>query len=211
MALAAGEIIEVSIRGNWLAQAWFNVWQYEVGVTLPGENAAQVAQAWWNHVKSTYRALAPNLADVYFSSVICKSLDSPTGDYAEYAIPPAEQNGTRAVGAGGDALPSFLGAGVRLAVGTRVTRPGQKRFNFLYEGDVVQQTLVGPYITLINAHMAVMSVTMVLGAPIATATLNPVVVRKGIDGMAVADQPVTGFALNTFVTSQVSRKRGRGI
>lgn len=211
MAFNVGDIVEISISGDWQAQRWFNIWQYEVSVVAGSDTAADIGEAWWNHVKTTYRALAATIITQAFLNVSVKTLESLVGDYGNFPIPAGERVGTRASGGLGDYLPSFSGAGVRLAVATRLTRPGQKRFPFLMDLDSDANALGSAFNALLVTHMNVMDSTMVLGAPAALATLNPVVVSKFPNGLQEVWQPVTGYAVNPNITSQVSRKVGNGI
>jgi len=59
--------------------------------------------------------------------------------------------------------------------------------------------------------MLVMAAGMILGAPAALVQLDPIVTRKDATGAVTAHQPVTGFLIASQVTSQVSRKPGRGV
>lgn len=211
MAIGALSLIEVTLVQSFLAaNAVYNVFQYEVQGELGSPDATDWAEAWWNHVKATYRAIAPT-GSAPFRSVIVRELDNATGEYGEFAIPTAEQTGTRA-DPGGDWLPMFVAGAVRLTVATRVTRPGQKRFSYLKEGDLDGQFLGVAYTTAVNALMVVLTSTMLLGAPALGSEIEPHVVRKSpTTGLPIAHQPVTGFLINPEVTHQVSRRVGRGI
>lgn len=211
MAIGSGDLIEVSLRGTQLGSVVYNVFQYEVVVGLGSVTAAQYAEAWWNHVKTTMRGLFPTSYSGYFQSVLLRELNDPTGDYGEFAIPTAERAGTRSVGAADSPLPPFNAVGMRLTVSTRATRPGQKRFTCLAEADQDYDALQSGVISAANALGAVLTADMVLGAPAATATFRPIVVRKDNLGAVTAYQRVTGYLVNSRPTSQVSRKFGRGI
>lgn len=211
MGFAIGENIEVSIRGTWQAESWFNVWQYTVASTVGVATAAQWGEGWWNHVKTLYRTLAPVVITNLFQSVLVKSIDDPAGDYGEFAIPSGESVGLRGAGGLVDPMPTFNAAAVRLAVATRATRPGQKRFTFLYEADSVGQYIGAAYTTGLVNLMDLMTATMILGAPVATGTLQPVVVRKDGNGIVVAAQDITGYAISPFVATQGSRKVNKGM
>lgn len=210
MAIPGGSIIEVVMNMRYLNMEVLNVWQY--GLTVPGleEPAIGLAEGWWNHVKATYRALAQTGDGEVFRSVRVTNLSDPLGDYAEFDVPPAEQTGTRTVGTNPDRMPPYTSVGVRLTVGSRITRPGQKRFPFIAENDQSAGVLGVTLRNLIIAHMVVMTGTMVLGAPVALSSLLPLVVRKIPSGGVSAYQPVTGFLVNGNLTTQNSRKFGRG-
>lgn len=211
MAVNAGSDIQVSLLMRLNSSDIMNVWSYRV-TTMPAlVTGTQVCEAWWNHVKTTYRALSQTAAGDAFVSVKLRELSNPTGELGEFAIPPAERAGTRATQAQPDVLPSFNAVGVRLAVTARTTRPGQKRIPFLTESDVSGDSVGSGFIGLVNALMDVANAIVVLGAPAAAATLTPYVFRMDSTGTVTAAQATLGHVVNPYVSSQVSRKRGRGI
>jgi len=59
--------------------------------------------------------------------------------------------------------------------------------------------------------MDVLTDPMALGAPAVGVVLAPHVVGLNADGTVRAAQPITGYVINNSVTSQVSRKFGRGM
>lgn len=210
MGFAVGELLEIALDMRWQGQQVMNVWQYEVQNWPLSVTAVQAAEGWWNHVKATYRALQVSTEPDTFLSVKLRALNNPTGDYAEFDVPTAEKVGTRgSPGAGGN-MPPFSSAGVRLVVGTRVTRPGQKRVPFLREEDNSQGVLQAAFRTLVNTWAAVMVVPMVLGAPAALTDLYPVITRKNATGFVSAHQYITGYLINNNITTQNTRKFGRG-
>lgn len=211
MAIAADSNIEITMKMNYGNVQQFNVWQYRVATFTGVPSAVNVAEGWWNHVKATYRALVTSGYGPAFFSVLLREMDSTTGDYAEYAVPTAERAGTRTDTAANTYASTFTAVGVRLSVGTRVTRPGQKRFGFITESDLNSNQIETAYLNLITSHMNVMSEDMLLGSPAAGVVLRPYVMRKAADGTVAVGQPVTGYITNNYVTSQVSRKLGRGI
>lgn len=211
MAIGSGALIEVSLRGLSLGSEVFNVFQYEVIVGLGSVTAAGYAEAWWNHVKTSMRGLFPISYSGYFRSVLLKELNNAAGAYGEYAIPAGERGGTRTIVSADAPLPAFNAVGMRLTVGSRVTRPGQKRFTALVEEDVDYGNLTAGVLAAANTLGGVLTADMVLGSPAATATFRPIVVRKDVTGAVTAHQPVAGFIVNSMPTSQVSRKFGRGI
>src|SRR5215207_189886 len=126
MTIANGSLVEMVINMTSLSQQTLNVYQYQI-VGFPGTpSAVQVAEAYWNNIKGAYRAVVSVGLGNVFTSIRIRELNNPSGDYAEYDVPTAEKVGTRATPAG-DTLPPNLSVCVRLVVGTRATRPGQKR------------------------------------------------------------------------------------
>lgn len=210
MALAQFDLIEIVMNMRFQAQETLNIFQYSIQSIPVTVTAVQLAEGWWNHVKATYRALQLASQPDTFISVRVRELNDAVGDYAEFDIPTAEKLGTRANPAAAELMPSFNSAGVRLVVGSRTTRPGQKRFPFLTESDNVAGTLQAAYKALLVSHMAILSAPMVLGAPAALTDLYPIVTKKDALGTVSAYQFVTGYIINNNITSQNSRKVGRG-
>lgn len=210
MAIGAGTLLEITLVQSFLNSGEvLNVFQYEVGGSFGTSSAVDWAVSWWNHVKSTVRAICPSNASP-FRSVKIREMDDPAGAYGEFSIPTGEWVGTRTP-PGGDWLPQFVSAGFRMTVGTRATRPGQKRFAYLAEGDCDGTYIAPSYLTPFTAMAAVLVNDMTLGAPVAGGLLHPIVTRKDpASGAVTAWQRVTGAVVNPLITSQVSRKFGRG-
>jgi len=211
MAIGTLSKIAVTLTMDQAIGKAMNVWTYNVLEIIGTPTAGHYAEAWWNHVKTAYRALVPAGYGNSFQSVLVRELGNSTGEYGEYGIPAGEQVGTRTGGTDNDFMPSFAAAGVRLTVGTRVTRPGQKRFPFLQQGDVNVNSLGTTFNGLLVTLMDIMEANMTLGAPAAGVVLVPAVVSLNADGSIRTSQLVTGYKINPFVTSQNSRKAGRGM
>jgi len=211
MTVNAGADIQLSLKMSLDGSTLMNVWSYRV-VTMPALiTGTMVCEAWWNHVKTTYRALAQTANGPVFSSVLLRELGNPNGELGEYAIPSAEQAGTRASTAAPEILPTFCAVGARLTVTTRTTRPGQKRIPFLTEGDIAARQIGSAFIALVDGMLDVANSTILLGAPAATGTLAPYVFRLDNTGAVVASQATLGHVINPNVTTQVTRKFGRGM
>ena len=210
MTIAAGSLIEITLNQFFQAQQVLNVFQYEV-IIWPGTvSADNAAEGWWNFVKGSYRALAQGAYGSVFKTVRIRELNNPTGDFAEHDLPPADQAGTRAPPTQAEALPIFNAAGVRLVVGTRATRSGQKRFTYLAESDQNASTIQTSFTTPLATLMGILTNRMVLGVPALTVDLQPIVCRKDASGQVTAHQNVTGFLINTYITTQNPRTYGRG-
>ncbi len=127
-----------------------------------------------------------------------------TGTLADFVLTPTTGGGT-VVGA---PVNTFTAAGIRLNRTTKETRNGQKRFAGMTEENMGNQTWIAAYVTLLEDLAAV------LVADISTV--------GGIFESVIASQdpitpsnwfanPIASATVNSFVTSQVSRKRGHGI
>lgn len=210
MAFSQFDIIELQMVGLSGSGEIRNVWHYQISsIPSPTITASNVAEAWWNHMKATYRAsIAVALGD-FFQRIRCESMMSPTGDAGDFAVPAAEQPGTRSTPAG-DRAPTFLAAGLRLNVTSRLTRPGQKRIYGLYESDFTGEALGTTFQALALAIATVQLPLIVLGAPAATLAINPMVARVPATLPVVTFQPWTSAQVANFVTTQNTRKPGRG-
>lgn len=211
MAITPGMLIEMTLWMDLTGSRAANVWQYEVVSAVVPATAEEVAAAWWAAVKGVYRATAVVTGGRQFRSVAIRELNNPVGELAEYAIPAADGDGTRAAGTLGSYLPTANAMGVRLAVSSRLTRPGQKRLNFLTEGDVFNNDVGAGFISLAEDLMNVMTADISLPSPALATLLDPIVCRKDVTGAVTANQPVIGYVVNPVVTTQTSRRAGRGI
>lgn len=204
-------LLKVQIRGILLGQNVEVVqWYAPTGAAFITATAAGVAEAFWNDIKTDWRACHfDNASDKTTSVVVAEPGD--TGAFGEWAIDPSEQEGTRDSGVGFQAMPPYCVVAVRQTVATRATRPGQKRFWGLGEGDsvngILQPTLQG----LVDTLMAHFESAVILGAPVATGVMTPQVV--GLDpatGLPARQQDVIGHVTSVYVGTQVSRKYNRG-
>lgn len=208
MPIGIGIPLRIEIRGTIKGQACMVRQWYETdGAAFLTADPTGVGEAFWNHIKTAWRAM--HIGDgVDFTQSIFVAEDGPTGAYGEYAIPTGEQTGLRSGAGLGSSLPAYSAGGIRLTVGSRVTRPGQKRFWGLYELDADHGDLVSAgYATLLDGIGPMFSAPLTLGAPVALGVLNPIIVSMGgTPPVVVASQPVTGYLVHPYVTSQVSRK-----
>jgi hypothetical protein len=210
MAIGAGSLIEVSVGGTIFSQQWMNVHTFRVVGEIGNPTAGEWGEAIWNDLKATLRPLVSAAHGGAFVFARVREMDDATGEFGEYAIPPGERAGTGPIGAG-NVAPPMLAAGIRLAVSTRVTRPGQKRIPGADETEMNGATWEAIYMTKLNAHGAVLASHSTLGAPALGSEVAPVVVRKNpTTGLPTAHQDVTGFVVNPNITTQNSRKIGRG-
>lgn len=203
--------IAVSIRGVYLAQRVEVVqWYRPGGAAFVTATAAGVAEAYWNDIKTLWRAAhAVSALDKTFSVFVQEPGSS--GAYGEYAVPSGEQEGTRSNTGLTDLLPATNSVGVRLTVATRTTRPGQKRFWGVWIADNNTGVLGAALAGLVDALAVKFDSIITLGAPVATGVLQPIVVRIDRDtGLPTADQDVIGHVVNPYITTQNSRKVGHG-
>lgn len=212
MAIGLGIPLLVAIRGHYLGQmVQLGQWYETDGAAFLTATPDQVGEAYWNHVKVAFRALVAAAVQVSIESVFV-SEDGPLGAYGEFPVPALERQGTRVLGSLDALMGPNIAAGVRLTVGTRLTRPGQKRMWGLYEVDNDAGGYLGPIYTGLLATMAAFwSAPIILGAPVATGVLTPIVThRDPVTDLITDYQDVTGFIVKPEVTTQNSRKYGVG-
>lgn len=211
MAIGAGSLIEVAIGGAIFSQQWMNVYTYLVVGELGSPTASDWGEALWNDLKATLRPLVSAAHDGAFVYARVREMDDPAGEYGEYAVPVGERGGTLSW-SGGDVLPPMLAAAIRLTVGTRVTRPGQKRIPGADEAQMANAIWVPGYLAALNAHGFALTQPSTLGAPALGSEVQPVIVsRDRVTGLPQAHQAVTGYVVSSYVTTQNTRKVGRGI
>lgn len=210
MAIGAGSLLEIKLAGAVFGQQWMNVWTYRVVGELGSPSPANWGNAWWNALKAAYRPLIASVHGAAFLTVSVREMDDPDGEYGVFPVPVGENAGTATTGAGG-VVPPFVAAGIRYTVSTRLTRPGQKRIPGQDEAVMNGNTWETAYATVLNTFGAASSIALVLGSPALGSEIKPVVVKKDpVTGLPVAHQDITGYLVNSYVTSQVSRKMGRG-
>jgi hypothetical protein len=211
MAITEGSVLQISVTGQQNGQTIMNVWQFLVTGTFSGISAGAVANAFWQATKSTYRAIAPAGYLLAFQKVFVEDISESLGDYGEYAVPTSEQPGTRDTGSS-EGMPTFNAVGVKMVVATRVTRPGQKRFAYMTEQDSVSGAVSSTLVTAVDNLMNTMVGGLVLPSPALGMDLLAVVCKKDpATGDLITQQQVVSWLINPAVTSQVSRKSGRGI
>lgn len=211
MTLYDGHIIEVTVSGGANGQTVANAIAYFVDAGVVGATGGDVAEAWWLTVRSWWRSVCSDAYTDFFKQVLVKDLTDLTGLYGTYSIPLAEQGGTRVAPSYTDGLPRFIALGLRLNVPTRATRPGQKRLAGFHEADQSGGLFNATVLAAAQAWGDEAVETITLPAPALLGVLTPVVVRKQLDGSAGVYQNMTSASPNVLVTSQVSRKPGRGM
>jgi hypothetical protein len=204
--------IKITLRYVYLGQECENIqWYFGGGAVFVTATMPEILAAYWAHVQAAWHAIMyDDLAINSMNSILGEAVGGDL-DYAEYPIPEADRVGTKTVAEYGQPLPGTLAGAVRLTVGTRQTRPGQKRAPFIGEADINGNDLHPSYTDLLSDWGLTFSEQITLGAPAATAVLIPVITTFSGDPPALADwQDVTGQIVNLYASSQVSRKRGHG-
>lgn len=205
------EYLQITVRGVLLGQkVQVSQWYRAAGIAFSLSSAEAVGNAYWQNIKTAWRATHLNFGNDRTESILV-SEPGGFGEYGTYSIPLSEQIGTHAGVAGDNQMPSFVSAGVKLNVSTRVTRPGQKRFWGLMESFQTDGVLNSTYIALVDTLAGKFSGVIALGEPVLAGSLEPYIMKiNPLDGSMIVGQPVSGHTVSFFVTSQNSRKVGRG-
>lgn len=210
MAVEVDAIYEIAVEGHLYGQQTLNVWTYKALSSSFTVTAAELAEAYWNHIKSAARNIPTSDHAAAFEQVRVRQLSGTGGIMGTYIVPAGERGGTR-TSDGNPPLTPFAAAGVRLVVGTNSTRPGQKRFGGIGEGDNNGGQLAAGAVSAVQGLLTVAAGYILLGAPAALIELQCVVVRRNpADGAVLASQNVVGTLINPYVTTQNTRKVGRG-
>lgn len=203
----SASLIEVQVRyslfGKPNMNRQFHTWD---GAAVAAATPEQVGEAFWNDVKVRMRAIMPNATDqMFFTEVFVREV-SPSGVYGAYAVPVGERAGTRGAVSAANIMPSSNAGSVKQTVGSSTTKPGGKRHSPLLDTDVeANQVLGAAYLALLDDWAEAWCDVHVLGAPVATGVLEPVIVRFTGD-TPTAWQAVTGWSLKNLVSTQLTRK-----
>lgn len=211
MAITAVDL-KIVIRGVLNSQQVEVVqWYRPEGAAFLTADPAGVGEAYWNDIKTLWRSCHRAASNDVTTSILV-SEPGASGAYGEFAIPVGEQQGTRAAPTQSEYLPPYCAAAVRLTVATRATRPGQKRFWGLLEEDNSNGALGSAMAALVASLAPKFSSVLTLGAPVATGNLFPEIVHlEGSPEVVTARQDVAGFIVAPNVSTQNSRKIGRGV
>ena len=210
MPVSVGEILQARIMGTVLGQQFAVSQFYRVTQDFAGATAPGVGFDVWRIFKVQWRAVQGTTAGFTTSTVSIASVTDPTGIGGTYNIPAAEQQGTAP--RTGDAMPAFNAFGITLRGDSRIVRPGSRRIPFVLETD----STAGGLVASIDLELRVLAEKFVL--PLLSDNIiigeyaEPVLVGRTREGAWDFSrvQRITQSSINPWVTSQVSRKRGRG-
>lgn len=206
------DLLRISVRGTQLGQQSQVIQSYACGgAGLLTASCENVANAFWQYIKDDWRACHSTTAPDLTQSVLVEEIGGSLG-FGEYAIPISEQQGTRVVASEGSSLPPYAAVAARLTVATRVTRPGQKRFWGVTELDNNNGVLQAALLALTDALLSKWTLPIGLSTPADIVQLNAQVVHYDrVTGEPGARQMVAGYIINNNLSTQNSRKIGRGV
>lgn len=210
-----GNLIQITASTRFSGNEIRNVFHYEVTATAGDPALSEVLDAFETDV-------VPAMANVLVGGAYIYALhgENLTDETTIFDLDMGlDHPGTRA----GDAMPMFNALGIKLIRTTKSTRQGQKRFSPVSETDSTSGVFSSGLITaaeaLGDALIAALDVDDGSGN---TATLIPVIYGEALPerpskrgGTLPArdafKNPIGGYSVNPLVTSQVTRKPGRGV
>lgn len=211
MAIDIGNVVRITDKQTFDAQQVLNVYYYNIDST-PGSTPDEIAQAWWEKMNASIRAV--QTSGVVHNEVLIENLDG-TLDFGRY-VPATGSNAGTCIET--QPLSAFAAYGITLTVSTRLVRPGSKRIVGIpeaYNGDY--GVLTGAAVGLLNTLGEDMTEDVSFGL-LGAGMMHPVIVGfphpESPTGRPArlerVDFEVTGYLVNPYVTTQNTRKRGRG-
>lgn len=210
-----GNLIQITAATRFAGNEMRNIFHYEV-TAVTGDPAL-------SDVLTTFEAdVVPDMANVivggaYIYSLHAENLTDET-TIADLDMG-TDHPGTRA----GDAMPMFNALGIKLIRTNKTTRQGQKRFSPVSETDSTAGVFSAGLVTAAEALGAALVADLEVDDGAGnTATLIPVIYGEALPerpskrggtlpARPSAMNPVSGYTVNPLVTSQVTRKPGRGV
>lgn len=207
MAITTSSILRITIFQTYQLQQVLNVFHAKQTAGAASDTALEVLRGFWDEIKNDWQNAMPNNAAMSTYRILLEDLVAPH-DFADYSIPTGERSGARTVS--GNLLNSFSAASVKITTATREVRPGGKRITGLSEDIVDGQLLAGSYVTLLNTLFSTIEAGWDALAP-GSGSYD-----VGVYGVGRPAAPplkfrqMNGFEVSPYVSSQVSRKIGRG-
>lgn len=204
MPYAINDIVQVTMTGISLNETTRNVFHYRVTDANGSTTAQNLLEAFQNAV------VAPlmNILSVD-TEVRLLEIDNLTDGLSFGELPLFSVEGNVA----GSVMPSYVVVGYKLLRSSKITRNGFKRFSGVVEADVTGNLMTSTFVNS-AANQAVIDA---LGSEIVTgqagvaASMFPVILgRRPGQTPPFVTQDVAGVELQRNITSQNSRKPGRG-
>lgn len=209
--MAIGDVYQIVDTQEQKGQQALNVYFYKVqSESVTDNNAASVAAAYIATVLPAVAAMQDD--DVTHTSIKAQNLFDPSDGHEELVSVPG------ALGTG-EILGTFEAVGYKLVGDNLAVKAGAKRYAGITETGVADGVITsGSLITILNALSAVLFADLPWGL-LAAEVLIPVIVKRILEAgeyrlPATPEEAVvsriTDAIWSPIVTSQVSRKVGRG-
>lgn len=198
MPLVSSGLYKVTLEQEYLNQLCLNTFYFQSTLNL--DDVQDLCADAFNET------LMPFIADALSLSVLFENIraENVTGTLADVNLTPTVTQGVVI----GLVTSSFVAATIRLDRTTKETRNGSKRFTGMVEENINGQRFENPFIAILD------NLAVGLAAQISTvgAIFDPVIARAPVS-------PETDWTINNVasaqasedVSSQVSRKKGKGI
>lgn len=199
-----GQIIEIVDRQSLQPDVALNVYHYRLSSGILEISAATIAEVWWLDCNTVIRTLQTE--GLKHLRVTARNLDN-LADYGEYNVPPEEQSGIVATT---DAQARQSAYGVTFRGAEVTTRPGGKRIAGVPEGASGDWGLLIPsFLEALTEYAEHMSSNINSITP--AFVLEPVLVGLPNDDRPTrVENDIATFVVNPYVTTQNTRKIGRG-
>lgn len=213
------DVYEVVDVGELYGQEQLNVYFYEQRAALVpiGGNTAQfLASAWADQILPVVRSCQGD--DFLHTEVRVRNLFNASD--AGSVVTAVRGNGGNGTS---ETMPGFNAAGLQLKTDNPAVRPGAKRIGGLSENAAADGVFSGPVLTALNNLADALPVPITGGVIIADDVFFPVVVKRVRSGEAggytyrlpesqgaTVLGTIVEVLINLVVTSQVSRKIGKG-
>lgn len=207
MTILTGDIVEIIDEQTYDGQQVLNRYFYEV-MTIDATidpTPALIAEEWWTLVQTDL--LATQNDGVVHTQI---RAEVRTGDleYGQYVIPSGD--GTGVLACSGDYLSPFIAYGIGLTGASRITRPGSKRVVGACEDHIEDYGVLNSSIFGAVEAFADQITATLFGGGLGTTSLRPIIWRPPTGVALGVVNPITGYIVNPVLTTQNTRKRGRG-
>lgn len=209
MTVLYNQLARVIARGSNYGQRFENVYWYRNDDIITTWEPQQLAETFLAEVIIPVRNC--QFTSLSYDSVTVENLDGDRS-FFELSVDPVVYHG---ILTGGDGASPLLAMGIKLTVGSRIVRPGHKRLGGVSEsmmaaGGGLTSGQLGLLAAAADAIVTVLS-------PVTLGNATPVIVGfphpAGEHSAARPDRVeaiITGYTLQTNVTTQNSRKIGHG-
>lgn len=206
---ATGDVFQLIDRQTVRGQEVLNVYFYQQAAATAGNGAEQLVTSWIDQMLPS--VLLFQATDVLHSSVEAKNLFNESEAYTELISEPGGSGSS-------DLMTTFNAVGFQLIGDNAAVRDGAKRYAGIYDGAVQDGVITdGTVIPQLDDVAELLATGLLVG--LAPDVFLPVIVGRILSGgvyrlptnsgEAVVSQVIDAL-WNPEVTSQVSRKVGRG-
>lgn len=202
MDLANGDYLRLRITQTHLGQTLYNVLHFIVTSVQPPFTVSTGLTAYCNDYLALARAMQSTALN--YTEFRWDNLTDELG----FLVIPANTPGLIE----GQDMPSYVAGNFTKKVGTKLTRPGSLRLGGVTEGQVSQNTWSPDSTDVADFEDFLADTWVYEPSPNYGFTLNLIVLRmiQKDPSIIYVDNPVTSVVHSPIISTQVSRKAGRG-